>query len=126
MPDPTAELGSAVLAALEPLVGGLSGERAARGRKYPRISLGRTTVHDWSSGAATGEQLLTVHVLTREEDEAARLKESVRTRLGEGLDLGGGRIARLRLEFDETRTDEEFSLHRGLLRFRVSIVESPG
>ena len=87
--SPAAELASAVLAALKPLIGGLSGELAARGRKYPRISVGRTTVHDWSSGAATGEQLLTVHVLTKQEGEAARLKESVRTRLGERLDQRG-------------------------------------
>jgi len=125
MPDPPAEVEGAVLAALEPLAGSASAGRAARGRKFPQIGLGLTSIHDWSSGAETGELLLTVHVRSKEEGEAMRLKETVRARLGDGLDLGGGRVVKLRLEFDETRHDEEFSVHHGLLRFRAWIEESP-
>lgn len=126
MTDPGAELESAVLAVLEPLVRGLSSGRMACTGRIPGISIGRTGIHDWSSGAETGEQLLTVHVRSKEEGEAARLTEIVRTRLAEALDLGGGRVARLRLDFDETRHEAEFSVHHGLLRFRASIDEASG
>jgi hypothetical protein len=126
MSDPGAELERAVLAALEPLVGDLSSGRADRSLKRPRIGIGRTQIRDWSSGAETGEHLLTVHVRSKEENGAEHLAKIVRGRLAEGLDLGGGRVARLRLEFAETRNEEEFSVHHGLLRFRASIEEVEG
>jgi len=125
MTDPAAELERAVQAALDPLAGRPSAGRAAHEARYPQIGVGRTSIRDWSSGAETGEQLLTVHVRSKEDGEVTRLKEVVRARLGGGLDLGGGRALRLRLEFDETRHDEEFSVHHGLLRFRASIEENP-
>ena len=94
MSDPGAELERAVLAALQQLVGGLSSGRADRRLKRPpRISIGRTRIRDWSSGVETGEHLLTVHVRSKEESEAARLAEIVRRRLADGLDLRGGRVA---------------------------------
>ena len=126
MSAPGAELARAVLAALQRPVGGLSPGPADRRLKLPLISIGRTAIRDWSSGAETGEHLLTVHVRAKEESEAARLAEVVRTRLAQDLDLGGGRVARLRLDFDEIRNEQEFSVHHGLLRFRATIEKVGG
>jgi Protein of unknown function (DUF3168) len=122
MPKPAAEVESAVLAALEPLVGVLS-SGPTRGGKTPQINLGRTSIQDWTTGAETGEQLLTVHVWSKEGDgrETARVTGIVRKRLGEGLDLGDGRVVKTRLEFEEARYDAQFSVHHGLLRFRAWI-----
>ena len=123
MPDPAADLESAVLTVLEPLAGRPSAGQAARGKKYPQLSLGRTTIHDWSSGAETGEQLFTVHVWSKAGDgaEAKALSAKVRARLAERFDLSEGRVARMRLEFEEIRYDAEQSVHHGLLRFRARI-----
>ena len=128
MPEPGSEVESAVLAALEPLVGVLSSDRPSRGGKTPQINLGRTSIQDWSTGAETGEQLLTVHVWSKEGDggEIARVTGIVRKRLGEGLDLGDGRVVQIRLEFEEARYDAAFSAHHGLLRFRARIEGGAG
>jgi hypothetical protein len=121
MPHPAAELENAILAALEPLAGRLSGV-PPRGAAYPQLGLCRTAVHDWMSGVETGEHLLTVHVWSKAGgSETEGLSEKIRARLAGGLDLGGGRVAKMRLEFEETRHEAEFSVYHGLLRFRARI-----
>jgi len=126
MSETADEVESAVFTALEPLVGRLSFDSPYRGGK-PLISLGRTSIRDWSTGIETGEQLLTVHVWSGEggEAETARLTAAIRARLGEGLDLGNGRLVRTRLDFEETGFAAELSAHHGLLRFRAWVEESP-
>jgi hypothetical protein len=128
MPEPAAEIEKAVFAALEPLVGRMSFDHPSRDGSKPQISLGRTGIRDWSTGGETGEQLLTVHIWSKTggSAQAAGLTGIVRTRLLEGLDLGEGRLVRMRLDFEETRHEADFSLDHGLLRFRACIKESGG
>lgn len=121
MPHPAIELEKAVAAALQPLAGNLSGD-APRGGRYPQLGLGRTSIHDWSSGVETGEHLLTVHVWSKTGGgETEGLSQKVRARLAEGVDLGSGRAAKMQLQFEEHRYEAEFSVHHGLLRFRARI-----
>jgi len=115
------ELEKAVGAALKPLARNLSAD-APQGGRYPQLGLGRTSIHDWSSGAETGEYLLTVHVWSKTGDrETEGLSEKVCARLAECLDLGNGRAAKLQLQFEEVRHEAEFSVYHGLLRFRARI-----
>ena len=128
MPEPAANLESAILAALAPLVGIPHPDRPSRGGRNPHVSLGRTSMQDWSTGAETGEQLLTVHVWSKDVEggDTVRLTGIVRERLGKGLHLDDGRVVTMRLEFEETRYDAEFALHHALLRFRAYIGEAVG
>ena len=68
MSETAEEVENAVFAALEPLVGRLSFDHPYRGGK-PQMSLGGTSIRDWSTGIETGEQLLTVHVWSRKAAE---------------------------------------------------------
>ena len=124
MVTPAAELEKVLFAALAPLVGRPGRDGAVSGAKYPHISIGLTSLHNWSTGAETGEQLVTVHVWSKESDpaEVSGLMDAAQDRLGgTAIELGDGRVARLRLAFAETRHEAESSAYHGLLRFRASI-----
>lgn len=98
---------------------------APAGTAFPYVSFGRTSVYDWSTDTESGrEQLFSLHVWSRSKGrkETQDIMERIEIRLGEGLDpLNGWHLVNLRLEFSETRFDDDLSLQHGLLRFRAML-----
>ena len=90
---------------------------------FPYVTFGRTSVFDWSTGTEDGtEQLFSLHVWSRAKGrkEALEIMARIEARLEEGLGaLDGWHLVNLRLEFSETRFDEDLSVQHGLLRFRA-------
>lgn len=130
MAAPAAELQTAILAALgaDPaLAAALGGARiyaqAPKNVAFPYIGFGRTSVHDWTTGAEKDdEQLFTLHVWSKAKGDAETLQimEMARTRLADRLiALDGHAPVRVSLEFHEARYDEDLAVHHGLLRFRA-------
>lgn len=90
---------------------------------FPYLSLGRTSLFDWSTGSESGtEQILTIHVWSkgRGKTEALEIMELVRGLLdSQPLTLESHDLVNMTLEFAEARYDEDLAVHHGLLRFRV-------
>ena len=130
MTAPAAELQKAVYGALAGnvgLVAQLGGahvhDHAPANVPFPYITIGRTSVYDWSTGTESGtEQLLTLHVWSKAKGkaEAHELMHTVAGLLTDAeLALDGHHLVNLRLEFSEIVFDEDLSVHHGLLRFRA-------
>lgn len=96
---------------------------------FPYITFGRTGSYDWSTGTETGcEHLVTLHVWSKAKGKAESLEliEAASARLHDGaLALNGYRLVNLRLEFSETRFDDDLSVYHGLMRFRA-VTEAAG
>lgn len=99
-------------------------DMAAANVPYPYITLGRTSMYDWSTGTELGtEHLVTLHIWSKAKGkrEAHEIMDLVANRLHDAeLDLEGHHLVNLRLEFSEIVYDENVSVHHGLLRFRAA------
>ncbi|TGQ46802.1 DUF3168 domain-containing protein [Mesorhizobium sp. M00.F.Ca.ET.216.01.1.1] len=135
MTTPAAELQRALFEALNSdasLSAALGGARlfdhVPANAKFPYMTFGRTSVYDWVTGAENdAEQLVTLHVWSKSEakQETLDIMELVSARLQDAvLALDEHHRARLRLEFTESRYDEDLSAHHGLLRFRAVIEDA--
>lgn len=136
MTAPAQALQKAVFSALSgdaPLVALLGGPRlfdgAPTGTPFPYVTFGRTSVYDWSTDSDNGtEQLFSLHVWSRAKGrkEALAIMERIEARVGAGLGaLEGHHLVNLRLEFSETRFDEDLSVQHGLMRYRA-VLEAAG
>jgi hypothetical protein len=126
------ELQKAVVAALtgdNTLVGLLGGtkvyDHAPPHVSFPYITLGRTSLFDWSTGTESGEeQILTLHVWSKGQGKKQALEiierasEALRP---DALALSGFHLVSFRQEYSEVRFDEDLSVYRGLLRFRALV-----
>ena len=123
----SALIGDAALAAM--LGGPKVFDNAPAHVAFPYVTFGRTSVYDWSTGTESGtEQLLTLHVWSkaRGKKETLDVMECVRLALDRApLALADHHLVNLRLEYSETRYDEEIDVHHGLLRFRA-VTEAVG
>jgi hypothetical protein len=137
MAAPAAELKQAILAALGAdagLIAALGGarlyEEAPKNVASPYITLGRTSVYDWTTGAEKeDEHLVTLHVWSKAKGDAETLQimETVRSRLADSLlPLDGHEPVRLGLEFHEARYDDDLAVHHGLLRLRARAEPAAG
>ncbi|MBS3650799.1 DUF3168 domain-containing protein [Pseudaminobacter sp. 19-2017] len=126
------ELQKAVVAALtsdNALVGLLGGakvyDHAPPQASFPYITLGRTSLFDWSTGTESGEeQILTLHVWSKGQGKKQALE--IIERAGEALRpdalaLTGVHLVCFRQEYSEVRFDEDLSVYHGLLRFRALV-----
>lgn len=90
---------------------------------YPYLTLGRTTVIDWSTGTEDGsEHLLTLHVWAKGGGKQAtyQIMDQVSTRLhDQHLPLDKHRLVNLQLQFAEARLEPESTTYHGILRFRA-------
>ena len=90
---------------------------------FPYLTLGQTTVRDWSTGSDDGdEHLLTLHVWSRAEGrhETHALMAAVRTALHErALTLDGHRLVNLRHELSEARREPDGETYHGIVRLRA-------
>ncbi len=130
MTMPSLELQKAVYAALgsdaalTALLGaGRIYNEVPRGAALPYITLGESTVRDWSTGSDEGhEHLLTVLVWSRAngEREVHRILSAIESTLDNAaLNVAGARLVNLRHEFSEIRRDADGETSRGLMRLRA-------
>jgi len=100
-------------------------DRAPPNQPFPYLTFGRTSIYDWSTGTENGsEHLFTLHIWSKAKGkkETLEIMEVARTRLdGGALALDNHHLVNMRLEFAETRYDEDLSVHHGLLRYRAVI-----
>ena len=135
MTAPARELQKALFEALNgdaSLSAALGGARlfdhAPENVPFPYMTFGRTGTYDWATGMENdAEQLVTLHVWSKSDGktETPDVMELVSARLKDAaLALDEHRRANLRLEFSESRYDEDVSAYHGLLRFRAVIEEN--
>jgi hypothetical protein len=90
---------------------------------YPFISIGQSTVRDWSTGTEDGtEHLLTLHVWSRAggKKQVHDIIEAIKTTLhDEPLTLVDHELVNLRHEFSEARPDADGDTYHGIVRYRA-------
>ncbi|MGB3644835.1 MAG: DUF3168 domain-containing protein [Mesorhizobium sp.] len=132
MTAPAAELQKALFEALAgdgALTGLLGGakmfDQAPADARFPYVTLGRTSLYDWSTSTEGGVELLfTLHVWSkaRGKKEVFGIMERVKQRLDDaGFALETHRLVSLRFDYGEARYDEDVAVHHGLLRFRAVV-----
>lgn len=113
--------GDATLASL--LGGARIYDEVPRGAALPYVTLGETSLRDWSTGSEEGhEHILTLSVWSRAngEREVHQILARIDAVLHDAaLAPGGVRLVNLRHEFSEVRRDPDGETSRGLLRFRA-------
>jgi hypothetical protein len=90
---------------------------------FPYLTLGQSSVNDWSSGSEAGEEhRLTLHVWSRAvgRRETHELMAALRGVLHDrALDLDGHRLVNLRHELSEARREADGVTYHGIVRFRA-------
>ena len=129
MTHPSLALQKAVVAALsaDATLGGLIGDRIydapPRNTGFPYVSLGLTSIADWSTGTETGaEHQLVLHAWSREpgKKQCYAILEVVTAVLHDAaLSLDGNALVNQRFEFAETRRDPDGITYHGVARFRA-------
>jgi Protein of unknown function (DUF3168) len=130
------ELQKAVHAALSAnpaLTGLLGGSRVyddvPRGVEFPYVTLGESTVRDWSTGSEDGqEHVLSITVWSRAtgEREVNQIMAVIRDALHDvALTVAGHRLINLRQDFSDARRDADGETYRGLLRYRAVTEPAP-
>jgi hypothetical protein len=115
------------LAGDEALAGLLGGtkifDHAPADARFPYVTLGRTSLYDWSTSTERGvEQLLTLHIWSKAKGkkEIFGIMDQVKQRLDDAeLALETHHLVSLRFDYGEARYDEDVAVHHGLLRFRA-------
>lgn len=117
----------AALSANTALTGLLGGSRVyddvPRGVEFPYVTLGESTVRDWSTGSEDGqEHVLTIHVWSRAtgEREVSQIMAAVRDVLHDtALSVTDHRLINLRQDFSDARRDADGETYRGIVRLRA-------
>ncbi|KQT54249.1 hypothetical protein ASG43_01070 [Aureimonas sp. Leaf454] len=90
---------------------------------FPYLTLGRTTVVDWSTGTEDGsEHILTLHVWAKGGGKQAtyQIMDQVSNKLhDQHLSLDGHHLVNLQLQFAEARLEPDSATYHGILRFRA-------
>jgi hypothetical protein len=98
-------------------------DHAPRGTAYPYVTIGQTTVRDWSTGSENGgEHVLTLHVWSKAagRGETQAVIGALRSALhDQALELDGHRLVNLRHEFSEARREPDGERFHGLVRLRA-------
>lgn len=91
--------------------------------EFPYLTLGQSTVRDWSTGSDDGdEHLLTLHVWSRADGrrETHELMSALKSALHErALALDGHRLVNLRHELSEARREPDGETYHGIVRLRA-------
>jgi hypothetical protein len=90
---------------------------------YPFITLGESTLRDWSTGSEDGaEHLLTLHVWSRSggKKQVLDIIEEIKSALHDRpLSLIDHHLVNLRNEFSEVRPDPDGDTFHGIVRYRA-------
>lgn len=94
-----------------------------RDAAFPYVTLGQTTVRDWSTGSEDGhEHLLTLHVWSRAvgRKETHEIIAAIESVLHDApLGLSAHRLINLRHEFSDARRDPDGETYHGVVRYRA-------
>lgn len=109
------------------IIGALGGTRifddVPQRSAFPYLTLGQSTLRDWSTGTEEGEEhQLTLHVWSRAEGrrETHELMATVRTALhDQPIALDGHHLVNLRHELSEARREPDGETYHGIVRFRA-------
>ncbi len=100
-----------------------------RGVEFPYVTLGESTVRDWSTGSEDGQEhvvTLTVWSRANGEREVHQIMAVIRTALHDvALTVAGHRLINLRQDFSDARRDADGETYRGLLRYRAVTEPAP-
>ena len=129
MTHPSFALQKAVVAALivDAAVGGLIADRIydapPRDAAFPYVTVGQTSLADWSTGSEEGaEHRLVLHAWSRERGkrQCYEIMDAIEATLHDAaLVLDGHALVNLRFEFAETRRDPDGITYHGVMRFRA-------
>ncbi len=90
---------------------------------YPFITLGQSTLRDWSTGSEGGaEHLVTLHVWSRTggKKQVHDIIEEIKTALHDKpVSLIDHHLVNLRHEFSEARPDPDGDTFHGIVRYRA-------
>jgi hypothetical protein len=90
---------------------------------YPFITLGESTLRDWSTGSEDGaEHLLTLHIWSRSggKKQVQDIIEEIKSALHDRpLSLIDHHLVNLRNEFSEVRPDPDGDTFHGIVRYRA-------
>ncbi|MFV0294846.1 MAG: DUF3168 domain-containing protein [Hyphomicrobiaceae bacterium] len=90
---------------------------------FPYLTLGQSTLRDWSTGTEDGhEHLLTLHVWSRASgrNETHAIMAAIEMALhDQSLPLVGHRLINLRHQFSEARREPDGVTYHGIVRFRA-------
>jgi hypothetical protein len=108
-------------------VGALIGDRiydlAPRNAVFPYVTIGQTTLADWSTGTEAGaEHRLTLDVWSRQggKSECHAIADAIRAALHDAaLALTGHALVNLRFETADVARDPDGITFHGVLRFRA-------
>jgi hypothetical protein len=94
-----------------------------QGAALPYLTIGQSTVRDWSTGTESGEEhILTLHVWSRAggRKETHEIMEALRLAVhDQPLVLAGHRLVNLRHELSEARRDPDGETYHGTVRLRA-------
>lgn len=130
MTHPSAELQTTIFRTLtsDPALLAMLGgpkifDRVPERVNYPYLTLGRTSVVDWSTGTEAGaEHILTLHVWAKGggKMETYQIMDQVSNKLHDApLAVTGHFLVNLRLQFAEARQEPDSATYHGILRFRA-------
>jgi hypothetical protein len=94
-----------------------------QGAAFPYLTIGQSTLRDWSTGSEDGhEHTLTLHVWSREKGrkQTHALMGAVHDALHDrDLALEGHRLVNLRHELSEARREPDGDTYHGIVRYRA-------
>lgn len=94
-----------------------------QGASYPFITIGQSTLRDWSTGTEDGtEHLVTLHVWSRSggRKQVQDIIEEIKKVLHDKpLSLVDHHLVNLRHEFSEVRPDPDGDTFHGIVRYRA-------
>ena len=94
-----------------------------QGTPFPYVTIGESTVRDWSTGSDTGlEHILTLHVWSQSKGrkEVQEIMDVLRTLLHEAaLPVSGHTLVNLRHELSEARREGDGETYHGIVRYRA-------
>lgn len=105
----------------------LSGQKiyddVPQGTPFPYITLGESSVRDWSTGSEDGdEHVLTMHVWSRAKgrQQVHQIMDALHGTLDDAeLSLNGHTLINLRHELSEARREADGETYHGIVRYRA-------
>ena len=98
-------------------------DRPPQGSAYPYITIGESTISDWSTKTTTGtEQIVTLHVWSRNggRKEAALIMERVYNLLHQAnMSVTGQTLVQIRFVSGDILLENDGYTYQGIMRFRA-------